>query len=265
MDTPQLAEGRQQIMGILHTGLQETESIAPRGIKQGADNLKLTFSMPKSTISHPSELKRRAPKIATISTSESHPPVVATKTPASKAKPTPAVKKSRPTAVRSLPVSAPKVDRGKTVVSSATTEKSLDNLSVATIRSMVTDQGRQLERVEKAVHDMQGSLAAMKRDFRQISTSVAGLADMSKKMKQLVDATEATRQELKQVKTSLEEPPTSTSSRIAERSAATSRLLDLFERVQQQPMNMSAFRPMELTGKRQFTLMISELIARYHC
>lgn len=71
---------------MLRTAIEETNGETPRGMKTGTEYLRLTFTMPKSSIAHPSEYKRVSHKPARVYTGDTAPPLIIKKQPAGKRK-----------------------------------------------------------------------------------------------------------------------------------------------------------------------------------
>src|SRR5690606_29334171 len=59
-DAPRLSiTARENRLRVLMTALADTNGVTPRGVKKGLEELRVTFNMPKSTASHPSDAKRQ--------------------------------------------------------------------------------------------------------------------------------------------------------------------------------------------------------------
>lgn len=59
-DAPRLSiQARENRLRVLTNALADTNGVTPRGVKKGLEDLRVTFNMPKSTASHPSDVKRQ--------------------------------------------------------------------------------------------------------------------------------------------------------------------------------------------------------------
>jgi len=194
-DAEDVVDGRAQGRDVLRRAIRETQRIRPRGIKLGLEAANLTFTMPKSTVSHPSDLKRRTQKIAVVSTSETHPLVAATKTRETKPKTTPIPKKAKAAASKTPTGSAVKVEQENKAAEAPTAARPVraELTGLASVHNLVTLQGQQLERMESDIRNVQGVMATLKREFRDLAATLAPIRDISGSLQKLGATAEAIR------------------------------------------------------------------------